>query len=106
MGSRIAGALEVVVRELDKPQALEHLAAQLRVSPSRFEHLFKQETGQGFKCFVRATRLAKANDLLQDRTLRIKEVAAAGGYGDVSHFVRDFKRQYGRSSSRSRSPSP
>jgi len=106
MDPRIVSVLEAVMLGLDQPQSLKHYTAQLRISPSRFEHLFKKETGQGFKGFVRAARLAKANDLLQDRTLRIKEVAAAVGYGDVSHFVRDLKRRFCRSPAQSRSPSP
>jgi AraC family transcriptional regulator of arabinose operon len=100
--ARILRVLDAIARQLDKPQSVKYLAAQLRLSPSRFEHLFKKETGQGFKTFLRAARMTKAENLLQDPTLRIKEVAAAVGYADLSHFSRDFKRQYGQSPSQSR----
>jgi hypothetical protein len=46
--------------------------------------------------------MARAKDLLQDHTLRIKEVAAAVGYADASDFTRDFRKQYGESPSQSR----
>jgi transcriptional regulator GlxA family with amidase domain len=49
--------------------------------------------------------MIRAKNLLQDLTLRIKEVAAAVGYADASNFSRDFRKQYGRSPSQSRSPS-
>jgi transcriptional regulator GlxA family with amidase domain len=104
--ARILSVLEAVARELEKPQLVSHLATQLRLSPSRFEHLFKKETGQGFKAFVRANRMTKAKNMLQDPTLRIKEVAASVGYADASDFTRDFRKQYSQSPSRSRSPSP
>jgi two-component system response regulator YesN len=85
---------------------VKRLAARLRLSPSRFEHLFKNQTGLGFKAFLLAARIAKAKDLLKDRTLRIKEVAAAVGYANVSNFTRDFTKYCGESPSRSRGPSP
>ena len=100
--ARILYVLEIVAREPEKPHSVRDLAAQLRLSPSRFEHLFRQQTGQAFQTFLRAARMAKAKDLLQDPTLRIKEVAAAVGYADVSNFVHDFRKLYGRSPSRSR----
>ncbi len=103
--ARILGVLEVVARELEKPQSVKRLAAQLRLSPSRFEHLFKNQTGQGFKAFLLAARMTKASKMLQDPTLRVKEVAAAVGYANVSNFVRDFTKYYGESPSRSRSSS-
>jgi AraC-like DNA-binding protein len=49
--------------------------------------------------------MIRAKNLLQDPTLRIKEVAAAVGYADVSDFSRDFRKEYGQSASQSRSPS-
>lgn len=105
LDARILSVLETVARELEKPQLVKHLAAKLRLSPSRLEHLFKKETGQGFKTFLRAARMSRAKNMLQDPTLRIKEVAAAVGYADVSDFSRDFRKQYGQSPSQSRSPS-
>jgi AraC family transcriptional regulator of arabinose operon len=106
MDPRVLGVLEIVQRELEKPHSVRCLAAQLRLSPSRFEHLFKKESGQGFKSFLRAARMIRAKNMLQDPTLRIKEVAAAVGYADASDFTRDFRKEYARSPSQSRSPSP
>ena len=104
--ARILGVLEVVARELEKPHSVKRLAAQLRLSPSRFEHLFKNQTGQGFKAYLLAARMTMARNMLKDRTLRIKELAAAVGHADVSNFIRDFTKYYGESPSRSRSSSP
>ena len=103
--ARILSVLETVARELEKPQLVKHLAARLRLSRSRFEHLFKQQTGQAFQTFLRAARMARARIMLRDLTLRIKEVAAAVGYADVSDFTRDFRKQYGRPPSQLRGPS-
>jgi AraC family transcriptional regulator of arabinose operon len=106
MDARVLAALETVARELEKPQLVKHLAARLHLSPSRFGHIFKRHTGDGFKAFLRAARMARAKELLQDPTLRIKEVAATVGYTDASDFTRDFRKQYGESPSQSRGCPP
>ena len=102
MDPRIVSVVEAVVCEPEKPQSVKDLAARLRLSASRFEHLFKKETGLAFKHFVRAVRMAKAKGMLQDPTLRVKEVAAAVGYWDASDFNHYFRKQYGQSPSQSR----
>ena len=102
---RVLSVLEIIASDLEKPHSVKHLAAGLRLSPSRFEHLFKKETGRTVKAFVREARITQAKNMLQDPTLRIKEVAAAVGCADASHFSRDFKKQYGRPPSQSRTPS-
>jgi AraC family transcriptional regulator of arabinose operon len=103
--ARVLDVLDTVARGLEKPQSVECIAARLRLSLSRFEHLFRSETGQAFKTFLRAARMTRAEKMLEDSTLRIKEVAAAVGYSDASNFSHDFRKRYGRSASRSRSPS-
>jgi transcriptional regulator GlxA family with amidase domain len=103
--ARILDVLEVLARDLEKPQSVKHFAAQLRLSASRFEHLFKDQTGLTFEAFLLAARMTKAKKMLKDRTLRIKEVAAAVGYANVSNFTRDYAKRYGDSPSQSRSSS-
>ena len=105
MDARVLSVMETVARSLDKPHFVKDLAAQLRLSASRFEHLFKDQTGLAFKAFLLAARMTRAKNMLKDRTLRIKEVAAAVGYANVSNFIRDFTKYYGESPSRSRSSS-
>jgi AraC-like DNA-binding protein len=102
--ARVLSVMETVARNLDKQHLVNHLAAQLRLSPSRLEHLFKKETGQTIKAYVRAARLKKAKHLLQDPTLQIKEVAAAVGYSDASDFAHHFRKRFGQSPSRVRRP--
>jgi len=94
-----------IARDLEKPQSVKYFAAQLRLSASRFEHLFKDQTGLAFKAFLLAARMTRAKNMLKDRTLRIKEVAAAVGYANVSNFIRDYTKRYGESPSQSRSSS-
>jgi len=101
---RVLSVLEIVAREFDNPLSVKVLAARFRLSPSRLEHLFKAQTGQPFKTLLRAVRMAKAEYLLQDPTLRVKEVADAVGYHNIADFVRDFRKRCGTSPSQSRRP--
>ena len=102
LDGRIKSAIEIAVREFQKPPSVRELAARLGLSPSRFEHLFKQETGQGFRAFIHEMRMTRAKKLLHDPTLSIKEVASAVGYTHHSDFAHDFKKRYGRPPSRTR----
>jgi AraC family transcriptional regulator of arabinose operon len=96
MDARVAQAAQIIVRNIQSPPTVKALAAQLRLSPSRLQHLFKKEMGLGLIRFIRATRLARANAMLQDPTRRVKEVALAVGYPDLSKFSHDFKKHYGQ----------
>ncbi len=94
MDARIQTAL-VTVQTTSPPPTAWTLASQLRLSRSRFEHLFRQETGQAFGSYLRRVRLAKGASLLDGCDLSVKEVAGALGYRYPQEFSRDFKTHYG-----------
>jgi len=47
-------------------------------------------------------QLEKAKDLLTGSFLRVKEVVGLVDGRDLSHFVRDFKKRYGKTPSQAR----
>ncbi|MGA3325448.1 MAG: helix-turn-helix transcriptional regulator [Terriglobia bacterium] len=105
MGVRIQIALNIVKAQFADALAERSIARSVRLSPSRFGRLFKQETGQTFKAFLEALRMTKAWDmLLSDATLRIKQVADAVGYRHrhAQAFTRDFTKYWGYPPSRCR----
>ena|SRR5258708_27834723 len=71
------------------------MAKSVNLSPSRLRQLFKTETGMSPIQYLKHLRAKRAAYLLQSSFLTIKEVAFQTGSGDVSHFVRDFKKHYG-----------
>ncbi len=75
--------------------AIDETVAALHLSSSRFRHLFKKETGVSPCQYVKLVRLRHARQLLEKSSLSVKEVMAAAGMNDLSHFVRDFKSVYG-----------
>lgn len=71
------------------------LAVQVNLSPSRFRHLFKQETGTTPVQYLKEVRLRHAAKLLRTSFLTIKQILERVGLGSNAHFVHDFRRLYG-----------
>ena len=71
------------------------LAKRVNLSPSRLEHLFKEEMGLPLGNHVLQCRLRTAAALLQSSEMRIKEIAYVVGYEHPSNFVRAFKKKFG-----------
>ena len=94
MDERIRLALHLMERQIAAQLRVSDAAAMLGLSCSRFEHLFKQQTGQTFKARLQEIRLNKAKTLLADPTLRIKEVACTCGYSMTSNFIKCFKKRF------------
>ena len=71
------------------------LAVRLNLSPSRFRHLFKQETGTTPGQYVKQVRLRLAAKLLRNSFLTIKQILEQCNLGSNAHFVHDFRKLYG-----------
>lgn len=71
------------------------VARSVNLSPSRFRHLFTNEVGLSIGSYIRLMRLARAQVLLTTTFLSVKEISGRVGVNDVSHFVRDYKTQFG-----------
>jgi AraC family transcriptional regulator, arabinose operon regulatory protein len=71
------------------------LAALVNLSPSRFRHLFKQETGASPAQYLKDFRLRKAELMLRTTFLSVKQILKQVGLGSNTHFVRDFRKMFG-----------
>jgi len=81
---------------------INEIAARLHISSSYLRHLFKNEVGMAPTHYIKVLRLSKAKELLENTFLSVKEVMAEVGFSDLSHFVRDYKQQYGETPSQTR----
>ena len=70
------------------------MAQWVRLSPSRFAHLFKAEIGTTPARFIKTARMQKGRELLETTLLSVKEITARVGLSHESQFVRDFKKRY------------
>lgn len=95
MDLRVTWAIEEMKRRIAEPLRIADLASGAHLSPSRFAHLFRSETGCAPGEFLRALRMTQARALLERSFLTVKEVMTIVGCNDASHFARDFRRFHG-----------
>ena len=93
----ITKAKQYIMEKLDEPLKLDHVAAEVRVSPFYFCKLFKSSTGMTFTEFVNRQRIERAKRRLLDPSERITEIAYDIGYQSLSQFNRSFHRIVGES---------
>jgi transcriptional regulator GlxA family with amidase domain len=84
-------------RRPGEPPTMAELSRAVNLSRAHLTRLFRRETGMSPACFGRTLRLDYARRLLQTSFLSIKQVMAASGWNDPSHFSREFKRRHGKS---------
>jgi AraC family transcriptional regulator of arabinose operon len=94
MDARVVVAMNEMQQRLADPLTVTALAAAVRLSPSRFAHLFSAETGVAPMRYLQRMRMDRARLLLERTALSIREVMAQVGYRDASHFARDFRRHH------------
>ena len=92
MDRRIAAVLALIERDPRLGSAA--LAKSVRLSPSRLRCLFHRELSVSLREYVKQRRLLRAAHLLSTTFLSVKEVAGLSGFGDVSHFIRDFRKGF------------
>jgi transcriptional regulator GlxA family with amidase domain len=99
MDTRIELAIKIMHVESLENVPICQLARRVNLSPWHFAHLFKRETSRSTKQYVRDLKIRRAQDLLGSTFLSVKEIAAKVGFGDRSHFSRDFKKLCGQNPS-------
>jgi len=91
---RVIKAIGYVAARVRAPVSLADAAAAAALSPSRFRHLFVQETGTPFRAYLLWLRL---NVAIQAAMAGASWTAAAheAGFADSAHLARTFKRMFG-----------
>jgi transcriptional regulator GlxA family with amidase domain len=93
--ARVQTAIETMHRLLSDRLSICTLSKSVNLSPARLRQLFKEETGRSPLQYLRDLRLQVARELLRSTFLSIKEVAFRSGAQNLSHFMRQFKKQCG-----------
>lgn len=103
MTERIKRVIEMMHGDPSKSFTLGKMAESVNLSAPYFCYLFKTITGVPPAKYLKALRMQQAATLLTTTFLSVKEIVRRVGLADESHFVRDFKRLYGRTPSEYRS---
>ncbi len=97
MDERIQKAVLFMASNCQCKLRLRHIASSVGVSRSRLSALFLAHLEVSPMRLLKTIRMQQARALLHTSSLNIKEIAAHAGFNDISHFIRDFIRLYGKS---------
>lgn len=84
-----------IYRDPAESRSIAELAAQLLLSPSHFQYLYRREFGVSCYEDVLAARLDRARYYLKNTSLPIMKIAELCGYENDVHFIRQFKKRMG-----------
>jgi len=91
---RVARAIVQIGKFCGEPVTAASCAAEAGLSPSRFLHLFKEETGISFRSF-RAWKRARHLLHYANQDINLAHLAQDIGYPDSTHFSHSIRRFYG-----------
>lgn len=97
MDGRILKALSLIDERIAHKLLVDDIADAVGLSPSRFAHLFKAETGMTIQGHIEARRMQLATDLLRRTGFPIKQIAADAGFESPFYFSQRFRRFMGLS---------
>jgi AraC-like DNA-binding protein len=92
---RIIQAIERLRDDFDQPLRIEEMAHELGMSVSGFHHHFRAVTAMSPLQFQKQLRLQEARRLMLGEGLDAASAGYRVGYGDASHFTREYKRLFG-----------
>ncbi len=96
----VSSAIYQVQQYLDEHFAedcsIADIAKEMFLSPYYLSHAFKEWTGYSPKQYMMLSRISCAKELLFSTELTVSEISTKCGFGDVSNFVRTFKKESGQ----------
>ncbi|AQA04024.1 AraC family transcriptional regulator [Mycobacterium sp. MS1601] len=94
-----AAARAWAVQNLRESLSIEQLARHAGMSPRTFIRRFREETGESPGAWVRARRLDRAREMLEQHDLSVDEVARQAGLGTGANLRHHLRRGLGMSPS-------
>jgi AraC family transcriptional regulator len=89
---KLRRALEYIDENLGTGLSLADIAQIVDISPHHFAHGFKRATGVSPHQYLIACRVERAQRLLRDTHLSMREIAYRVGYSNPAHFSTVFHR--------------
>jgi AraC family transcriptional regulator of arabinose operon len=97
LDSRVRRSLDFICERFHEPLTVAAIAAACGLSPSRFAHLFRAQTGETPQRYLELQRLNRARQLLEFTQEPVAAVARAVGFENPFYFTLRFKRHSGAS---------
>ena len=103
---RVRAAVDLIEARSEEALPLAELADLVDASPFHLAHAFRAITGTTPHRYLVGARLRRAAALLLDTDRPVTDIAYGVGFGDLSNFVRTFRRELGCSPRRYRASGP
>ena len=86
---------EKIYRNPQKKWNVDLMAADVNMSRSYFQHIYKEIFGVSCMSDVISGKIEKAKEILSETACTVSQVAAMCGYDNEEHFMRQFKKIVG-----------
>ncbi|WP_277678353.1 response regulator [Gracilibacillus dipsosauri] len=87
--------IQYIEQYYDKELNLKLMAELFKYNPSYLGKKFKNYTGDYFHIYLDKVRMQKAQQLLEERKLKVYEVSEMVGYHNIDYFYKKFKKYIG-----------
>ena len=91
----VAQAIAYLEEHFTESVRVDDVASLVALSPGRFAHLFKAQTGRSVIEYLHELRMEKVCTALRESNLAVQEIAREAGYNDARFFHRIFRRHTG-----------
>jgi AraC family transcriptional regulator len=91
---RILRAITYINQNLGGPLTLDAVAKEAFLSPTRFRHLFVEQTGTALRPYVLWRRFLRAWSLIRDGA-SLSAAAHEAGFADAAHLTRTSQKMFG-----------
>jgi two-component system response regulator YesN len=91
----IEAVKKYIYENYNKEISVDYLAEMVFMAPSYLSHVFKKETGQNLSKFIKAYRMEKAREMLEETHNKIVNISLEVGYPNVSYFCQSFREYFG-----------
>jgi len=91
---RVMRAVKYVNEHLSSPLTLKQVAGLAHLSPSRFRHLFAEQTGMGLRQYILWRRFVSVWERRMNGE-SLSAAAHAAGFADSAHLARTSRRMIG-----------
>lgn len=95
--------IQYIYQHYSEDISVDMLADRVYMAPSYLSHIFKKETGKNLNKFIKAYRMEKAKEKLENTYEKIVNISYSVGYQNVSYFCQSFREYFGISPQKFRS---
>ena len=96
-------AAAIIEREYARELELDDVARRVATSRRQLQRAFAEAGRTSFRTFLGEVRMTRAQELLGQGTIPVRDVARRVGYRQPAQFAKAFRRRYGAPPSRFRS---